>query len=158
MQIGKKKIRSHCSVITNIERKMKALESRFVWMLKVHLSHSDLCHMGFAWCRNGWMQIWGKTVRIHRSVNTSVERKMKALQSPFVWMRPDDCSVWNSFRKNVLWHNSICAGSRNVLWHKSIWTRSMFKAETSSGTILFGPECLGVRNINQASRAKPLRA
>ena len=34
MQIGKKKLTIHRSVNTNIERKMKALESWFVWILK----------------------------------------------------------------------------------------------------------------------------
>ena len=34
MQISRKKLRNHRSVNTNIERKLKALELRFVWVLK----------------------------------------------------------------------------------------------------------------------------
>ena len=86
MQIWKKKLTTHRSVNTSIERKMKALESRFVWKLKLHLSHFDLCHMEFAWYRNGWMQIWKKKLTIHRSVNTNIQRKLKALELRFVWM------------------------------------------------------------------------
>ena len=47
---------------------------------KVHLSHFDLCHMVFAWYRKGWMRIWKKKLTIHHSVNTNIERKMKALE------------------------------------------------------------------------------
>jgi hypothetical protein len=53
----------------------------------VHLPHSDLCHPRFAGCRNGWMQIWKTQLLIHPSVNTNVEKKMKALESRFVCMR-----------------------------------------------------------------------
>ena len=60
------------------------IRNQFRHCSNVHLPHS-VCHMVLARYRHGWMQIW-KKVTIRRSVNTNIERNMKALESRFVWM------------------------------------------------------------------------
>ena len=74
---------------------------------KVLLSYSDLCHMEFVWYRNGWTLIWWKRLTILHSVNTDIERKMKAFESRFVW-------VLKTF--SVLKHPDLKALEPRLVW------------------------------------------